>query len=108
MFDRLHTRRLLLAVSMIAMTGGIGVTVAPALAEDVCSDQYMTNAIQNEAAAAQNATGLCPTAKAAVALYAKGIKLVSRCQHIESLRSYKAELEYLLLQAKQQQEATCS
>lgn len=108
MFYRFHTRRLLLALSMIAMMAGITMTAGPVLAADVCSDQYMTNSIQKEAAAAQNATGLCPTAKAAVALYSKSIKLVSRCQHIDSLRSYKVELENMLLQAKQQQKSTCS
>lgn len=80
----------------------------PALALDVCSDSYLTSQFQAELRNAENATGVCGTARAAMALYQKNIKLLDKCQHIPGLRSFRTELEGLLVQAKQQAASSCS
>ncbi len=92
----------------LAVLSTVSLLSFPAASKDVCSDAYMTAAIQQEAARAQSATGICPTAKAGIALYTKSIRLVNACLHIDSLRSYKVELENLLQQAQDQAAAACS
>jgi hypothetical protein len=83
------------------------IAVQSALGADVCSDAYMTRQIQPYADRAQMATGLCPTAKAGIALYQKSISLVNKCLNDPELRAYKVQLEDNLRAAKRQAAAYC-
>ena len=78
-----------------------------AFSQNICSDTYMSQKIQPFANRAQNATGICGTAKAGVVLYTESIKLVNPCLSDPGLRTYKQELERLLRDAKRQAAASC-
>ncbi|QCI98195.1 hypothetical protein [Agrobacterium larrymoorei] len=82
-------------------------TVSFASGRDVCSDAYLSAAIQPEANRAQRAVGICGTAKAAISLYSASIRLVSKCQHDPGLRAYKKQLEQSLQEARNQASSSC-
>lgn len=96
-------------LSRLAFVGQaiVAATVMDVRAQDVCSDQYLANAIQPEATRAQSAVGVCDTARAGIKLYSKSIKLVNNCLDQPDLRDYKKTLEQLLDDAKSQAEASC-
>lgn len=95
------TKTITLAAALLAPT------VTLASGRDVCSDAYLSAAIQPEANRAQRAVGICGTAKAAISLYSASIKLVSKCQHDPGLRAYKKQLEQSLQQARNQASSSC-
>ncbi|KXG87468.1 hypothetical protein ATO67_19380 [Agrobacterium bohemicum] len=78
-----------------------------AWSKDICSDAYMTQKIQPFATRAQNAVGICGTAKAGITLYNESIKLVNQCLSDPGLRAYKQELEKQLRDAKSQAAGSC-
>jgi hypothetical protein len=94
--------RLVLACHAIVVT-----TVMDVRAEDLCSDQYLAKAIQPEATRAQNAVGICDTARAGIKLYSKSIKLVNNCLDQPDLRTYKETLVQLLKDAESQADESC-
>lgn len=91
-----------IAIFAAAMMGG-----QPAFSKNICSDAYMSQKIQPFANRAQNAVGICATAKAGITLYTESIKLVNPCLGDPGLSAYKQELEKLLRDAKNQAAASC-
>ncbi|MDS7594870.1 hypothetical protein [Agrobacterium tumefaciens] len=96
-----------LAQASVVMFVVVMVSGQSAFSKDICSDAYMSQKIQPFANRAQNATGICATAKAGITLYTESIKLVNPCLGDPGLSAYKQELEKLLRDAKNQAAASC-
>jgi len=92
-------------------TGGLALffllAAGNAFGQEICSDAYMTAQIQPYADRAQNAGGICPTAKAGVALYKASIELVNPCLDDPNLAAYKVQLEQLLRDAENTRDSSC-
>lgn len=83
-------------------------TPAASYAQDVCADSYMAAAIQREAAAVENATGICPTARAQIKLMKKSIAMIDRCRHMPDLMQLRPQYVQILKQAQEQANWSCS
>lgn len=94
----------------IVIFATVGILSIPTLsnAKDVCSDEYMASAIRNEANLAQNAVGICPTARAQIKLMKKSIALIDNCRHMPDLMQLRPQYVEILQQAQAQAKATCS